>query len=155
MSTQHIARQPRGSARGFSLIELMIVVAVVAILATLATSSYRNYVLRTNRTEARMALLSIQAAQERYFLQNNQYAQDMATVIRPANLGGLGVTNLTAAGATPSGNYTISFAAVAPNSYTIQAAATGPQTSDTAACLSFTVDDQGVRTPPDSSGCWK
>ena len=155
MGRQKHQQQPRGPARGFSLIELMIVVAIVAILATLATASYRNYMLRTNRTEGRMALLSIQAAQERFFLQNNQYAQNMATVIAPSNAGGLGVSNLTAAGVTPSGNYTISFAAVAANSYTIQAVATGPQTSDTAACLTFTVNDQGARTPADSTGCWR
>ena len=155
MGTHKYLQQPRGPVRGFSLIELMVVVAVVAILATLATASYRNYMLRTNRTEGRMALLSIQAAQERYFLQNNQYAQNMATVTALASAGGLGVTNLTAAGVTPSGNYTISFAAVTPNSYTIQAVATGPQTHDTAACLTFSVDDQGTRSPPDSTGCWR
>ena len=155
MEMQHRQRPASRSARGFSLIELMIVVAVVAILATLATSSYRSYMLRTNRTEARMALLAIQAAQERYFLQNNQYAQDMATVIAPANAGGLGVTNLTAAGLTSNGNYTISFAAAAATSYTIQAVATGPQVHDTAACLTFTVNDQGARTPDDSTGCWR
>jgi type IV pilus assembly protein PilE len=155
MSEQRNQQQPRGPARGFSLIELMIVVAVVSILATLATASYRNYMLRTNRTEGRMALLAIQAAQEKFFLQNNQYAQNMATVIAPANAGGLGVTNLTAAGLTPNGYYTISFAAVAPNSYTIQAVATGAQVHDTAACLTFTVNDQGNRTPADSTGCWR
>jgi type IV pilus assembly protein PilE len=158
MGMQTYQRQPRGPARGFSLIELMIVVAIVAILATLAAGSYRNYMLRTNRTEGRMALLAIQAAQERFFLQNNQYAQDMTTVMTPANAGGLGVTNLTPAGAagiTPSGNYTISFAAVAANTYTIQAVATGPQTHDTAACLTFSVDEQGNRSPPDSTGCWR
>jgi type IV pilus assembly protein PilE len=148
-------RQPRGPARGFSLIELMIVVAIVAILATLANASYSNYVLRTNRTEGRMALLAIQAAQERFFLQNNQYAQDMATVVAPVNAGGLGVGSISAAGLTPSGNYTISFAATAANTYRIQAVATGPQTHDTAACLTFTVDDQGARTPDDSTGCWR
>ena len=69
--------------------------------------------------------------------------------------GGLGVTNLTAAGVTPSGNYTISFTAVAANTYTIQAVATGPQVKDTAACLTFSVDDQGSRLPLDSTGCWR
>lgn len=155
MSMQRNQQQPRGPARGFSLIELMIVVAVVAILATLASGSYRNYMLRTNRTEGRMALLAIQAAQERFFLQNNQYAQDMATVIAPANAGGLGVSNLSAAGVTPSGNYTISFAAVTANTYTIQAVASGQQVHDTAACLTFSVDEQGNRAPADSTGCWR
>ncbi len=73
----------------------MVVVALVAILGTIAVSTYRSYILRTNRTEGRMALLATQVAQEKYFLQNNQYAPDIATVIA-APPAGLGI-NLTAA----------------------------------------------------------
>ena len=138
---------------GFTLIELMVVIAVVAVLSNIAVSTYRAYVLRAARTEGRMALLAIQVAQEKFFLQNNQYAQDIPTVIA-APPAGLGV-NLTAGGVTSGGNYTISFSAVTPSTYTLQAVATGTQTKDTAACLTFTIDDQGTRTPADATGCWK
>ena len=149
-------QQARGNrrARGFSLIELLVVVAIVAILSNIAVSSYRNYVLRTARTEGRMALLAIQVAQEKFFLQRNQYAQDIATV-RADPPAGLGISSLSAAGVTPGGNYTISFAAVTPTTYTLQAVATGSQTKDTAACLTFTINEQGARTPADTSGCWR
>ena len=140
------------TARGFSLIELMTVVAIVAVLGTIAVSNYSNYVLRANRTEGRLALLAIQAAQEKYFLQNNAYAQNIATVILSPALGGLGV-NLTPAGLTPTGIYTISLVAT-PNTYTVQADATGAQTRDTS-CLTFTVTEQGIHTPADTTGCWK
>jgi len=138
---------------GFTLIELMVVLSIVAVLGSLAVSTYRSYILRTNRTEARMALLSTQVAQEKYFLQNNQYAPDIATVIA-APPGGLGI-NLTAGGVTPGGHYTLSFSAITANTYTLQAVATGTQTKDTAACLTFTINDQGARTPADATGCWK
>ncbi len=147
------AAHPRRHASGFTLIELMVVIAVVAILGSLAVSTYRSYILRTNRTEGRMALLRIQVAQEKYFLQNNQYAQDIATVIA-APPAGLGI-DLTAGGVTTGGNYTLSFSAVTANTYTLQAVATGNQTKDTAACLTFTINEQGQRTPADSSGCWR
>jgi type IV pilus assembly protein PilE len=144
---------PHTRQRGFSLIELMVVVAIAAILGTIATGAYSRYVLRATRTEARMALLSIQAAQEKYFLQNNQYAQNIATVIAvpPAGLG----VNLTAAGVTPGGNYTVTIAAT-PTTYTLQAVPTpgSPQVQDTT-CPTFTVNDQGLRTPADASGCWR
>lgn len=149
-------RQSRGPAswRGFSLIELMVVVAVFAILSAMAVNSYRRYTLRATRTEGRLALLAIQVAQEKYFLQNNAYAQDIATVIA-APPAGLGVSSINASGLTSGGNYTISFAAVTPTTYTLQAVATGNQAKDTAACLTFTITDQGVRTPADSTGCWR
>ncbi len=153
MIRQSFKLPPRGRARGFTLIELMVVIAIVAVLSTIAVSSYRTYVLRASRTEGRMALLAIQVAQEKFFLQNNAYAQDIATVIAPPP-GGLGI-NLDAAGVTSGGNYTISFAAATATTYRLQADATGHQTDDTAACLQFTIDEQGARTPPESSGCWR
>lgn len=144
-------RQP---ARGFSLIELMVVVAIVALLASISTASYRNYVRRANRTEGRSALLAIQVAQEKFFLQNNQYVQTIAGVVAPPP-GGLGIS-LTAGGVTPGGNYTISFQAATPTTYTLAAAPTAgsPQASDTT-CPLFTVNDQGARYPADSTGCWR
>jgi type IV pilus assembly protein PilE len=149
-------KQSRAPAswRGFSLIELMVVVAVFAILSSMAVNSYRRYTLRATRTEGRLALLAIQVAQEKYFLQNNAYAQDLATVIA-APPAGLGVSSINASGVTTNGNYTISFAAVSPTTYTLQAVATGNQVKDTTACLTFTISDQGARTPADSTGCWR
>ena len=141
-------------SRGFSLIELMVVVAIFAIISTIAVNSYRRYTLRATRTEGRLALLAIQVAQEKYFLQNNQYAQDIATVIA-APPAGLGIGAINGSGVTAGGNYTLSFAAVTPTTYTLQAVATGNQTQDTASCLTFTINEQGNRTPADSTGCWR
>ncbi len=59
---------------GFSLIELMIVVAIIGILAAIVYPSYSSYVQRASREEAWTNLLKIVDRQERYFLQNNNYA---------------------------------------------------------------------------------
>ena len=147
------ANPTRPRAGGFTLIELMVVIGVVAVLGSIAVSTYRSYVLRTNRTDGRMALLATQVAQEKYFLQNNAYAQDIATVVA-APPAGLGI-NLTPGGVTTGGYSTLSFSAVTANTYTLQAVATGTQTKDTAACLTFTINEQGIRTPADSTGCWR
>ena len=62
--------------RGFSLIELLVVVVIVAILGLVAIPSYRQYNIRAQRTEAKTALLRLAANQERFYLQNNSYSTE-------------------------------------------------------------------------------
>lgn len=59
--------------RGFTLIELMIVVAIVAILAAIAYPAYTNSVLKGKRAQARTALAELMQQQERYMTQRNCY----------------------------------------------------------------------------------
>ncbi len=59
--------------RGFTLIELMIVVAVVGILAAVAYPSYQEYVRKARRAEGRTAMMELLQQQERYMTQNNTY----------------------------------------------------------------------------------
>ena len=59
--------------KGFTLIELMIVVAIVSILAAVAFPSYQQHVLRGNRAEGRTALLDAAARLERYYSDNNKF----------------------------------------------------------------------------------
>ena len=137
--------------RGMTLIELVIVVTIIGILATISVASYRNYALRTNRSEGKVALLRIQVAEEKFFLQNGTYTVTLAAA-PPAGLG-------IAAASAPNGYYALGVAAGATGaigtSYLATATATGVQTTDIAACQVLTIDDQGNRTPPNASGCWK
>ena len=63
----------RTRERGFTLTELMIVVAILALLASIAMPSYRQYVIRSHRTDATSALLRLAADEERFYIQNNRY----------------------------------------------------------------------------------
>ena len=141
----------RARMRGVTLLELMAVVVILGILGTLAVNSYRGYLLRTNRTEARMALLRLQAAQEKFFLQFNRYADtaELSTSPSDATTPGLGIAATTA-----TGKYAITLARPTTTTYTATATAQGGQTADTAACLVLTINETGTRTPADNN-CWR
>ena len=140
----------RARMRGVTLLELMAVVVIIGILGTVAVNSYRGYLLRTNRTEARMALLQVQANQEKFFLQNNRYADTAElSLATTANPPGLGVP-----ATTPGGNYTIALARPTTTTYTATATATGGQTKDAAACQTLTINEAGTRTPT-GNDCWR
>lgn len=63
----------RKQAKGFTLIELMIVVAIIGIIAAIAYPSYQEQVKSTRRGDAQGALMSFASAMERYYTQNGSY----------------------------------------------------------------------------------
>ena len=147
-------RSMRNKARGMTLIELMIVVVIVATLASVGIPSYRQYVIRSTRTEAKTALLRVQAAQEKFYLQNNRYAVGDAelTAGPPAGLG--------IAKKSEGGNYDISLP-VSPQGaqgFLAQAVpANGSGQKQDNACPSLSIDHTGRREPLISAAapCWR
>ena len=131
------------SNRGFTLIEVMIVVAIIGILAAIAYPSYDEYVKRGNRTEGQAFLSDVAARQERYFSQNNAYITDVANIAK------LGVT-----ANSPTGKYSIVLAG-GGGGYTLTA---NNQFSD-AKCATLTLNALGVRgssgSRSDKNDCWR
>lgn len=133
-------------ARGFTLIELMIVVAIVGVLAAVAYPSYTSYVIRANRAAAQSFMLEVSSRDERYMLDARGYAPDLAT---------LGMTVPTEV----SKNYTVTLVATAaPPTYTITATPILRQLSQDTLCGTLTLNQAGTKTEGGSGSvqdCWK
>lgn len=106
VSSKHLNLNLLVSA-GFTLIELMIVVAVIGILAAIAAPNYQCYVERSQRSSAVAVLMESSQFMERFFTSNNGYALDSAgvPVALPASLSispreGVARYNITIAAAT-------------------------------------------------------
>lgn len=93
----------RIKAKGFSLIELMIVVAIVGILAAVALPSYRNHIIKASRGAVQTELLDLASLQEKIFLNSNNYSPNVTTAYNGTAAGGLGRTS----GLSKDGKYTI------------------------------------------------
>jgi type IV pilus assembly protein PilE len=138
-------------SRGITLVELLVVLVIVGILAVVTVPTYRGYVLRVNRTEAMIALLELQTAEESFFMRNRRYVDDI-TGAPPA---GLGLPLMST-----SGKYNLSVAMAADGQTYIASAtpvAGGGQEADED-CLAFSVDARGrhaVSGSRDARYCWK
>jgi type IV pilus assembly protein PilE len=146
-----IAARTSRRQRGVTLLELMAVVSILAILASIALPTYRRYLIRSQRTEAKIALLQLQTAQEKFYMQNNSFTDNISDG-SPDGLG-LAVT-------TESGKYTIAVD-LADDGQTYDATATpavGGGQADDADCQNFTINQRGTKGVSGPAGvqtCWR
>ena len=140
----------RGRGRGFTLIEVMIVVVMIALLAAVALPSYQSTVRKGRRAEARAALATTAQLMERYATEHAADGYSTATISSVA--GPTVVTKPT----TDNGYYQLSLTNLAATTFTLRAAPQGAQASDE--CATFTLDERSVRgvsgTTKTAAECW-
>ncbi|HJR58122.1 MAG TPA: type IV pilin protein [Vicinamibacterales bacterium] len=142
--------------RGVTLIELVVVIMIIGILAAVAVPSYRNYVIRSQRSDAKDALLALASQQEKYYLQCNAYADNIA------NAPSCDDSEVQGADTSENGWYDLSITAADATGFTIEAeAAAGENQFQDTECRTFRVTDRGIRTALDAGGadnteeCWR
>lgn len=124
--------------RGVTLMELLTVVVIIAILASISIPTYRNYLIRTQRAEGKTALLQLQAAQEKFYLNGNAYTDDV-TGASPDGLG------LPGNSETNKYDITVDLGADGQGYTAIATPAAGGGQEDDADCDTLTLTDTGVR----------
>jgi type IV pilus assembly protein PilE len=137
--------------RGFTLIELMIVVAIVGILAAIAYPSYQEHIRRANRADAQASLMELAQFMERNYTRLGRYTTDTT---------GTAPTLPFATSPKDGGRaiYDLSLSTVTATSYTLQAAprAGGPMAGDR--CGSLTLTNTGLKgqaTGATTADCWR
>jgi type IV pilus assembly protein PilE len=143
----------RSRALGFTLIEVMIVVAVVAILAAIAYPSYQQSVTKTRRTAAQACMIEMAQFMERFYTTNLRYDQTTAGVA-------VALANPTCRGEMVN-FYAFGFPAASPptqSTYTIEAIPQGGQAAVDAGCGTLTLNQAGTKGRSGTAAlnlCWQ
>jgi type IV pilus assembly protein PilE len=128
------------SARGFTLVEVLVASTVSVVLALTAWPAYQGQLLRAGRSEAIEALQRVQLAQERHRTAFGIYAAELPAL-------GLAAT-------TNGGRYTLALERLGLEAYRLRAQAGGAQQRDSA-CAALTVEvRQGFATLGPDGRCW-
>jgi type IV pilus assembly protein PilE len=134
---------------GFTLIELMIVVAILGVLASIALPAYQQNVRSGARSEAQSLLVQVAASQERFYSDNNSYSTNANPLASPAEATVTSERGFYQVAVAACGGGTIATCFVAT------ATPQGNQTADS--CTTLTITNTGLKgaTGDSAANCWR
>lgn len=137
--------------RGFTLLELMVVVVVVGILAAITYPAYQEQVRKSRRSDAKNTLADLASRQQQYYADHKMYADTLAKLRWTGTNSREGYYTIT----TPIATTTAVDGGVTYHiTYTLVATATGVQVSDTK-CATFSINSAGKKTSTGGgTNCW-
>jgi type IV pilus assembly protein PilE len=150
---------------GFTLVELMIVIAIVSVLAVIAMPAYSDYTRKARRADAKIALTSLAQAQETYHADYPRYASVIGAQTEYDKSTGkyiLGCRTAcqynagTSSAYSPDGHYVVAIANASAAAFTLTATVKDPgaQTKDTK-CLAFALNSRGIKSSGNSADAAK
>jgi type IV pilus assembly protein PilE len=167
MNIQRTSKPQHAASFGYSLVELMIVVAIIAVLGAIAISSYTSYVVKTNRAAAEGCLSQYANYMERYYTTYLSYSVTPAsgsTAGTPnAAIGAPSPMVLDCASTAQTGNnylYLIPGPTTSATAYIIEATPVNAQLTRDTQCATLTINQLGQRTAAGSTSttllaqCW-
>lgn len=141
--------------RGFTLIELVLVIAILSIIASIAYPSYLGVVSRTSRSAGKSTLLEVANRQEQYFAENKSYASDLSDLGYAGSYFMINARGDSVAAASSERCYGISLTNTAAMTYTINAIPQLQQADNDAQCATLTLTHTGIRGQTGASTkCW-
>lgn len=150
--------------KGFTLIELMIVLVVITLLASIAYPAYQNNVTQSRRSDAQAALQGFAQAMERFYTEKGTYVGAAGTSGTPATTGAPWIFSTKSPIDSAETFYNLSILSASANAYVITASPTGVQAGDGVLVLKSTGqrgwdrDNSGVTAAGDvgtTEWCWK
>jgi type IV pilus assembly protein PilE len=134
---KHMKLHQYARAQGFSLIELLIVIAVIGILAAIAVPSYNRYVLRSHRAEAKNMLMATAQRLEQNYTLSGSYAQTQGSAVNDIINATIIAWGFGQEPLNGPARYNLTFAANNPtaNTFVLLATPVGGQAADTCGVL--------------------